>query len=263
MRLPGGSLVFLASLVLIGGNGMASPPATVSTDAPTGGAASQPLSEEDAAFYQQLERVLRQRPELILDIANLAQRRIQERQAIERDAAARSVYQDILANEPASLAIGASASASTVTIVEMLDYNCGHCRNMYGEVDKLLQLRPGVRVQIVMTPILGPSSDRLARFALAASLQGGFAKAHEAFFTSDAARDPSDQGLEALASRLKLDWPSIRTEMQGKRVEEMLARHRGYWERLGRNGTPSFLMSDKLIVGAVPASSLAAALPAK
>ncbi|MFM9426037.1 putative DsbA family dithiol-disulfide isomerase [Variovorax sp. GrIS 2.14] len=149
-----------------------------------------------------------------------------------------------------------------VTLVEMFDYNCSFCRIAQPRIAALLKSSPDLRVVMVMTPILGADSTVLARFALAADLQGRFAQVHDSLFTGPTPQPTDEASLSLLARANGVNWPRAKTDMAGAAVTARLATMTQDWEALGRVGTPSFLTPKGRIVGAVSIEVLAASLNA-
>ena len=149
-----------------------------------------------------------------------------------------------------------------VTLVEMFDYNCSFCRIVQPRVAALLKSSPDLRVVMVMTPILGADSHVLARFALAADLQGRFAQVHDSLFTGPVPQPTDDAALSLLARANGVNWPRAKADMAGAAVTARLAAMTQDWEALGRAGTPSFLTPKGRVIGAVSIDVLAASLNA-
>ena len=149
-----------------------------------------------------------------------------------------------------------------VTLVEMFDYNCSFCRQVQPRIAALLKSSPDLRVVMVMTPILGADSNVLARFALAADLQGRFAQVHDSLFTGPTPQPTDEAALSFLAKTNGVNWQRAKADMASAAVTTRLAAMQQDWEALGRAGTPMFLTPKGRIVGAVSIEVLAASLNA-
>ena len=149
-----------------------------------------------------------------------------------------------------------------VTLVEMFDYNCSFCRQVQPRIAALLKSSPDLRVVMVMTPVLGADSHVLARFALAADLQGRFAQVNDSLFTGPTPQPTDEAALSLLATANGVNWPRAKADMAGAAVTARLAAMQQDWVALGRAGTPSFLTPKGRIVGAVSIDVLAASLNA-
>lgn len=146
-----------------------------------------------------------------------------------------------------------------VVLVEFSDYACGYCRHSVPEIDALIAANPDLKVVLREFPILSPQSADAARMALAAAEQGRFAAFHKALF---AMGRPSPEAIEQAAKQVGLDLERARKIAASKEVEAELQRNRALAERLGFNGTPSWVIGDKAFSGAVGRDELAKAIAA-
>ena len=183
------------------------------------------------------------RPEMLVDASNA----LKDRQ-----------YAPVLAANRISLetpfaSSWKGAANPRVTLVEFYDYACAYCRRSLPDVDRLIAEDRGLRVVFRELPILGPNSVAAARGALAASKVGKFAAYHDALY---AAGVPTPQSIAAVAGRLgvagaPLDNPEAEAEI--KRNFQLAG-------ALGANGTPLFVIGDRVINAAVGYAELKAAV---
>lgn len=145
----------------------------------------------------------------------------------------------------------------TVTLVEFSDYGCGYCRQSVDDVEALIAANPHLRVVIREFPILSPESAEAAKMALAAARQDKFAAFHHAMF---AAGRPSPETIEAAARSAGIDLAKARAAMNDPAIEAELGRNAELALRLGFNGTPSWIVGDDVISGAVGRKELAEAI---
>lgn len=140
-----------------------------------------------------------------------------------------------------------------VTLVEFFDYRCGYCRNMVPGMRAMLEQDKKLRLVLKEFPILGPDSLVATKAALAARKQGKYNEMHFALFQ---AKDLSEAGVVQIAKNLGLDAARLQQDMKHEDVEKEIARTRELATELGITGTPSFVVADNLIPGAVPVSRL-------
>lgn len=145
----------------------------------------------------------------------------------------------------------------TITLVEFSDYACTYCRRSVADVDALIAANPDLRVVLRELPILSPLSAEAAKMALAAAEQGKYAAFHHAMF---AAGRPDAATIEAAATRAGLDLARARRTIADPRIEAELRRNVEYARQLGLDGTPSWLIGDQMLFGAVGKDELAAAI---
>ncbi len=145
----------------------------------------------------------------------------------------------------------------TVTLIEFTDFACGYCRQSVDHVRTLLANRPELRIVVRELPILSEQSAAAARMALAAAEQGKYAEFHYAMF--DAGR-PGPATIEAAAKTAGLDLAKARAAAQSDRIKAELGKNMDVARQLGFNGTPSWIVGDELISGAVGVDALAEAI---
>jgi len=141
-----------------------------------------------------------------------------------------------------------------VAVVEFSDYQCGFCRMVHPTVRALLDGDPGVRRVRKEFPILGPASVSAARAALAAHAQGRHAEMDAALM---ALRGRLDDGIVMrVAAEVGLDLDRLRADMASPAVEEAIRAARELAASLGIRGTPTFVVGDRVVPGAVDLETL-------
>ena len=145
----------------------------------------------------------------------------------------------------------------SITLVEFTDYACGYCRMSVGDVERLVAANPDLKVVIREFPILRPESADAARMALAAAQQGKFAAFHKAMFDLGT---PSAETIEAAAKQAGVDLEKARAAIAGGRFEPFLQANHELAARIGINGTPGWVIGDRVIDGAVGHAALASAI---
>jgi protein-disulfide isomerase len=141
-----------------------------------------------------------------------------------------------------------------LTIVEFYDPRCPFCRSMRPVVASLLASDPGIRLVYKDIPILGPASVLDATALLAAQRQGGYLTLQAAEMGATAT--PTAHGLQQEATRLGLDPARLQHDMADAAIRERLAANVALARALGVDGTPSFVIGDQIVAGAVPISEL-------
>jgi protein-disulfide isomerase len=149
----------------------------------------------------------------------------------------------------------AGAADGDVTLVEFTDFACGYCRASLPAVTRLLAEDPKLKVVYREIPILSPASAAAARVALAASTPQRYGAFRHGLY---AAGPPSPQNIAAVAASAAIDpaagnSPAVSAEIDNNLV---LAR------TLGISGTPSFVIGDQLLAGAVGYDALKSAIAA-
>lgn len=201
---------------------------------------------------QEVEAIVRdyilQNPEIIQQaMAELDKRRVAAEQAERKAGVTRNA--EAIFNSPRQVVLG--NPKGDVTLVEFFDYNCGYCRHAYSDLRRLMDEDPKLRVVLKEFPVLGPGSGEAAQVAVAVNKiapekYGAF---HDALITGRGQADGAR--AMAAATSIGLDEADVRKEMQTALVNDTLTEVYGLAERLGINGTPSYVVGDEVVVGAV------------
>lgn len=145
----------------------------------------------------------------------------------------------------------------TITLVEFTDYACTYCRQSVADVAALIAANPDLKVVIREYPILAPESADAARMALAAAQQGKFAAFHDAMF---AAGQVSPATIEAAATSAGVDLAAARQAIASGQFEAQLQNNIFLAQNLGLNGTPSWIVGDRALNGAVGVEAIGRAV---
>lgn len=194
----------------------------------------------------------------------LANPRLLERMSIELEAQVRAeeserarialeALEDEIYNDPANIVLG--NPDGDVTLVEMFDYNCGYCRQVVADVMALVEEDPNLRVILKEFPILSQSSVDAARIAILVGRSDvDYQDFHTALFSSRGQVDT--QAALAAAESLGLSRVSLELEMTAPDVSDALQRTYTIAQALGISGTPTFIIGDEVIPGALPKAEL-------
>lgn len=147
----------------------------------------------------------------------------------------------------------------TMVLVEFTDFACGYCRTSVPEVEALIAANPDLKVVIRELPIIAPTSADAARWGLAAAEQGKYSAFHKAMF----AAGRTDAGsIEAAARASGLDLDRARKFITNPKVDAELRSNVELARQLGIDGTPSWVVGDQLLAGAVGRDALGKAIAA-
>lgn len=147
----------------------------------------------------------------------------------------------------------------TVTLVEFTDFACTYCRKSEPDVAALIAANPDLKIVIRHLPIIAPTSPEAARWGLAAAEQGKYPAFHKAMF---AAGRTDALSIEAAARVTGLDLDRARKYIEDPRVKAELANNLDLARQLGIDGTPSWVVDEQLLSGAVGKAVLGKAVAA-
>lgn len=149
-------------------------------------------------------------------------------------------------NTRAEFAVQGPAKPS-VTMVEFLDYNCNFCRDLHPAVKDFLAIRKDVRYIARPIAVLGEESEKLARIALAAGLQGKFWEMNDAFLSSKGTID--DKFLRETAALYDIDYDRMMADADGKDVRRMFDDNVKDADRAAVYSTPTVIIGRTYVSG--------------
>ena len=213
------------------------------------GAVAQTLSDDDIKALA-LEAI-RENPQIIMEAIAIL-----EGQRDEAQAAAQAEFligqRSLLENDPNAPSVGNPEGDAVV--VEFFDYNCPYCKRAAADVKALLAADSNVRVVYREWPILGEGSVFATRAALAARAQDKYDEMHEGLMQMRGRAE--EASVLALARSVGLDVDQLVADMQSDAVNNHIATSEQLAQSLGFTGTPSFVIGDALVPGAVPLAEL-------
>lgn len=210
---------------------------------------------EKAEIGQIVRDYLLENPEIIGEMQQVLEDR--ERIAQEQQIAETlELASDSLFNDPDDPVVG--NPDGDVTIVEFFDYNCGFCRRAHADLVTLLESDAKVRVVMKEFPILGPDSQ--AAHTVSMAFHSLMPDQYKIFMDRliTAPGRASEASAVALAVELGADEAELRSEMTNPDLMAQVQETYQLASRLGINGTPSYVIGDQVLAGAVGSATLAA-----
>ena len=184
-----------------------------------------------------------------LDKQNKADEAAKNKAAIAQNSAAIYDANDVVLGNP----------KGDVTLVEMFDYNCTYCRGALPNLATLLSTDKNLKVELKQFPILSQGSVEAAKVAVQVARSGkDYWAFHQALYSS---RGEVDAGT-ALdeAKTLGLDPDKLKAGMDGDDVASVIQKSYDLAKALNVTGTPTYIIGDEIIPGAVPLDQLQAAI---
>jgi protein-disulfide isomerase len=161
-----------------------------------------------------------------------------------------SENQDAITNAPQNVVLGNPAGA--VTLVEFFDYNCGYCKRGLSDLLTLMENDRDLKIVLKDYPILSPGSIEAATVALAVKQQlkgEKFLAFHKELMLT---RGPvgKDRALE-VARQSGVDMAKLEAAIATAELRSSLAENIRLGDALGVSGTPSYVLGDEIVSGAV------------
>jgi protein-disulfide isomerase len=188
---------------------------------------------------------LTKNPEILVEMTTELDKRQAEQQQVTQQKAI-SENAEALFRSPLSYTGG--NPNGDVTVVEFFDYNCGFCKRALPDLVKLVDNDDKVRIVLKELPIFGEESEAAAKAALAAMKQGKYFEMHQKLFTEPGKADKA-KALR-IANELGLDVPQLEKDMEDPSTQKALDESRELAQKLGLQGTPLYLIGDRIIPGA-------------
>jgi protein-disulfide isomerase len=140
-----------------------------------------------------------------------------------------------------------------VTFVEFFDYNCGYCKRAMTDMFDLMKNDSKLKVVLKEFPVLGPGSVEAAKVAVAVRMQDAGGKKYMVFHQKLlGGRGQADKAKAMAAAKdAGLDMTRLEKDLQSDEVKQTLETNLKLAEKLGLNGTPSYVIGSNVVVGAV------------
>lgn len=229
-------------------------------------ASNQPTANTNTlsdAQVKQIQKIVHdylvQNPQVLAEASQayqdqeLAKAKTKTQQAVAKNA-------KMLFNSPTSPTAG--NLTGDVTVIEFLDYQCTHCREMSTIIDSLIKGDSKLRVVIKELPIFGGSSKFGAQAAIAASKQG---PSKFLVFHKNLLEIPpplTDEKVLEAAKSSGLNIQQLQNDIKSKDIDTQINENFTLAQNLGLLGTPAFIIGNRngthfeYVPGAVTLDSL-------
>jgi protein-disulfide isomerase len=202
----------------------------------------------------EIETIIREyfikHPEMIEELQALAQAEKVKRVIAEN--------KEALLNSPRHVTLG--NPNGDVTMVEFFDYNCGYCKRALEDMLTLMKNDPKLRVVLKEMPVLSQGSMEAAQVSAALSLQDKTGKRyldfHQKLLLSRGQVDKA-RAL-AVAKEVGADMVRIDKDMGSPEIKSALEESFKLAEAFGIQGTPSYVIGNDVVIGAVGLKELQA-----
>ena len=247
-----------AAMMLLSTLAAAQTPATQIPPPPTVGSFSPDQQFEIEAI---VKNYLIQHPEAVQDALDALDKR--QKQA-DADKVRATIVQNkaTIFNSAHQVVLG--NPQGNVTMVEFFDYNCGYCKRALPDMLDLLKTDSDLKFVLKEFPVLGEGSVEAAHVAVAARMQDSSGKKYIEFHQKLlGGRGPADKARAlAVAKEVGFDMARIEKDMDSDEVKKTIDEDMKLADALGVNGTPTYVVGNEVVVGAVGIDELKAKLKA-
>jgi protein-disulfide isomerase len=216
------------------------------------GSRAEPLSaEQKQAVEQLIHDYLLNNPDVLIEALRNAQR---ANEAKSQELVRKTLVEkrSLLVGDPDTPA-GGNAEGD-VTIVEFFDYRCPYCKEVEPALERLLKEDKKLRIVYKEFPILGQASVYAARAALAARNQGKYDVLHRGLMAAKGQLDEAT--VASVATSVGIDMERLKRDMDTPEIDKLLKRNYDLAEALDIQGTPAFVVGDRLAAGVADVDAL-------
>jgi protein-disulfide isomerase len=171
---------------------------------------------------------------------------------MQRRQARAAVLQNRQALERPYRGAWAGAENGDVVLVQFFDYACPYCHQINGDVERLLREDPRLKVVWREYPVLGPNSEAASVASMAAAEQGRFRQFHARMF---ALGRPTEAALQQA-----LQETGVTNGAPSEAMRAEIGRNAEMARAVGATGTPTFVVGEQVLQGAVGYEALKAAI---
>jgi protein-disulfide isomerase len=194
-------------------------------------------------------------PEILQDVSAELEKRQAAAEAAKHQVAVKDNAAELF-NSKRQVVLG--NPQGDVTMVEFFDYNCGYCKRAVADMLELVKTDPKLRVVLKEFPVLGEGSVEAARVAVAARMQDAGSKKYLDFHQKLLGSRGSVNRAAALAAAREVGYDMSRLEkdMAGDEPKATMEESFKLADALGLSGTPSYVIGNQVVVGAVGLANL-------
>ena len=217
----------------------------------------------DAEIKAALERVLKEHPEIVLDILKDNSETVlevaQQGSIIRKRKAALAQWESDATQHKTIDLEGRpfrGKAGAPVTIVAYSDFTCPYCRQAEVTMGQLLKKYDGtIRVTFKALPkddyALSQAAAKYSMAAFMADQAKGWEFFDALFNGVEQFEREGETFLKATATRVGLDFKKLKADAGSPKVQERLDADRAEADKIGISGTPYFLVNDLVVRGAV------------
>lgn len=151
------------------------------------------------------------------------------------------------------------AAQADVTVVEFFDYACGYCRASLPDLAKLVGEDKRVKVVYRELPILSDESADAAKVSLLAAEKGQYMPYHRALYDSGKV---TRESILSAAAKVGINRAAAEAAMASTKYDAELQSNIALAQKLHASGTPTFVIGDQVLNGAVGYEALKKAVEA-
>ena len=200
------------------------------------------------SFDEKIREFLLNNPEVILEsIENYERKRLEESKRKSNEAI---IENNTKLNDSSNGMFSGNANGNEI-IIEFFDYNCSYCKKAHQDLIRISKNFPQVKIIYKNLPILSDQSKKLAEISLIIAKKNNknFVKFHNFLLGKQGRIDDAD--VVNFSTKLGIDFKEIEQEFGGDYVSSEINKDLKLAQQLALQGTPAFIVKNKLIFGYV------------
>ncbi len=200
------------------------------------------------SFDEKIREFLLNNPEVILEsIENYERKRLEESKRKSNEAI---IENNTKLNDSSNGMFSGNANGNEI-IIEFFDYNCSYCKKAHQDLIRISKNFPQVKIIYKNLPILSDQSKKLAEISLIIAKKNNknFVKFHNFLLGKQGRIDDAD--VVNFLTKLGIDFKEIEQEFGGDYVSSEINKDLKLAQQLALQGTPAFIVKNKLIFGYV------------
>ncbi len=207
---------------------------------------------QEALGKTEIENIIRsyllENPEILIEVQQELEKKQQEELSQNQREILANQKQSII-SDPYQIEIG--DPNAEITVVEFFDYNCHFCQRALSDMQNILKNDKNVRFVMKEFPVLGEGSIEASRVSMAFSKL--LPQKHADYHIKLLALPGQKDGIRAmdLALEMGADEEKLREEMENPKIVETIQGTYGLANSLGISGTPSYIIGEEVVFGAV------------
>tara|TARA_Y100001970_G_C14143137_1_gene808328 strand:- start:214 stop:933 length:720 start_codon:yes stop_codon:yes gene_type:complete len=138
-------------------------------------------------------------------------------------------------------------------IYEFFDYNCGFCKRVFSDLMDLISENEDVKIVFIELPVLGQSSLLASKAAYEAFKEGKYFVMHQKLINHRGKITIED--IRFFAEEINIDPELLISNINSSDIGFIEENYR-IADKLNINGTPTFIIGNEIIPGAIDKASM-------
>ena len=138
-------------------------------------------------------------------------------------------------------------------IYEFCDYNCGFCKRVFSDLMDLISENEDIKIVFIELPVLGQSSLLASKAAYEAFNEGKYFAMHQKLINHRGKITIED--IKVFAKEINIDPELLINNINSSDIGFIEENYR-IADKLNINGTPTFIIGNEIIPGAIDKASM-------